>query len=224
MTLWALVGAVLATGVQAGAGEVKVSFSNGRVTVIADNASPREILGEWAKLGKVRVANLDKLAGGPVTLQMNDVSETQALETLLRGTAGYVAAPRRDRVATLSLYDRILLMPGLAPAAPVAGPTIRPGVSTPINRGRQGQSLYGMPASYQTGPRLNTDVQQPPAAATTSSPAPGQAATGSAARPGEMTAPAPATVPSPYGLTRPAAAPVVQPPIKTPAGPIKVPE
>jgi hypothetical protein len=111
------------------AGEVKVSFSNGLVTVVAIDASPRQILGEWARLGQVRITNLDRLAGGPVTLQLTDVPEAQALDTLLRGTAGYVAAPRAVAVPTGSRYDRVLLLPGVAPMLPViaAAPPPTPG-------------------------------------------------------------------------------------------------
>jgi hypothetical protein len=257
----ALVGALLAAAGPARAGEVKVSFSNGLVTIIATDASPREILGEWARLGQVRVMNLDRLAGGPVTLQLANVSETQALETVLRGTAGYVAAPRRESVATISRYDRILLMPGLAPAMPAAGAPSRSPATSGAGRGRPGQSPYGMPADNETGPMsgptqawtnrgagrpgpnrpamsgqgmqsfvaaepyLNGAAQEQPAAGSTAwsgravgQPAP--AATGSATRPGELPAPAA----GPYGLPNPGTRPVVKPPAKAPAGPIKVPD
>lgn len=119
-----LAGVLLAAAVPAVAGEVKVSFSNGQVTIVATDASPRQILAEWARLGQVRITNLDRLSGGPMTLQLTDVPEAQALETLLRGTAGFVAAPRAEAVAASSRYDRILLLPGVAPAVPAitAGP------------------------------------------------------------------------------------------------------
>jgi hypothetical protein len=128
---------LLAVAAPAWAGEVKVSFSNGLVTVVATDASPRQILTEWARLGQVRITNLERLAGGPVTLQMRDVPESQALDTLLRGTAGFVAAPRAATTSSpaASRYDRILLMPGLAPAvaATTAG---APAPTPPMNRGR----------------------------------------------------------------------------------------
>lgn len=128
-----------------------MSFSNGRVSVVATDASPREILAEWARLGQVNVTNLDRLAGAPVTLQLTDVAETQALETLLRGTAGYIAAPRRNPTSTISRYDRILLMPGVAPA--VAPPAPSPEDSSAgMGRGRQGQPAFGRPAGSPFGP------------------------------------------------------------------------
>lgn len=146
-----LIGAWLVTALPARAGEVKVSFSDGLVTILATDASPREILGEWARLGQVRVTNLDRLAGAPLTLQLTSVSETQALETILRGTAGYVAAPRREAVTTISRYDRILLMPGLAPAWPVSGATPRPSINTGAGRGGFGQPAFGRSAYGDAG-------------------------------------------------------------------------
>ncbi len=118
------------------AGDVRVSFSNGLVTIVAADASPRQILTEWARQGQVRITNLDRLAGGPVTLQLIDVPEARALETLLRGAAGYVAAPRAESVVAASGYDRIVLMPGVAPAVPAASSSQKPAMNMGAGRGR----------------------------------------------------------------------------------------
>jgi hypothetical protein len=139
---WGLAGALLVTAIPARAGEVKLSFSNGLVRVVATDASPREILAEWARLGQVRVTNLDRLVDTPVTLQLTDVSEARALETILRGTAGYIAAPRLGSISTASRYDRILLMPGVAPAA--TAPSPQP-PNAGMGRGRPGQPPFGAP-------------------------------------------------------------------------------
>jgi hypothetical protein len=128
--------ALVAAAVPALAGEVKVSFSNGLVTIVAIDATPRQILAEWARQGQVQITNLDRLAGGPVTVQMTAVPEVQALETLLRGTAGYVAAPRVESVVAASSYDRIMLMPGAAPVTPVAGASSGSAVNMGGGRGR----------------------------------------------------------------------------------------
>jgi hypothetical protein len=138
----ALAGALLASAGTAWAGEVKLSFSNGRVSLLATDASPREILGEWARLGQVRVTNLDRLGGSPVTLQFTNVPEAKALETILRGTAGYIAAPRRELTPALSHYDRILLMPGVAPAVPTAA-ELAQSSNAGATRGRPGQARFG---------------------------------------------------------------------------------
>jgi hypothetical protein len=134
-----LVGVLLAAAVPARAGEVKLSFSNGGVTIIAADASPRQIMAEWAKLGQVTVTNLERLSGSPVSLQLIDVPEGQALEILLRGTAGYVAAPRAavSPAGNTSRYDRILLMPGAAPPASAVAASAPAPQPYAVGRGRQ---------------------------------------------------------------------------------------
>jgi hypothetical protein len=131
------VAGILVAAAPSWAGDVQVSFSKGLVTIVAIEATPRQILMEWSRQGQVRIANLDRLSGGPVTLQMIGVPEAQALETLLRGTAGYVAAPRAEPMAAGSSYDRILLMPGVAPAIPASRATSAPMTDTDFGRGRQ---------------------------------------------------------------------------------------
>lgn len=123
--------AALAVPLPAWAGELALSFHDGRVTLKAADVSLRQILVEWARLGQVRVVGLEKLTGAPVTLELTDVAEKQALEILLRSVAGYVAAPRRVAVsATASRFDRLVLLPtSIASAAPVAAP--RPAAFTP---------------------------------------------------------------------------------------------
>ncbi len=157
-----MAGVLLVGAVAAQAGEVKVSFSNGLVTIVAANASPREILGEWARRGQVRVTNLDRLAGEPITMQLTDVPETQALETVLRGTAGYAAAPRREAVATIAVYDRILLLPGVAPALPVATATPPSSSNAGAGRGRVGPPPFGPPSDDESGFAEPTPGMTPP--------------------------------------------------------------
>lgn len=108
-----------------------LSFNDGRVTLKAADVSLRQILVEWARLGQVRIVGLEKVAGAPVTLELVDMPEKQALEILLRSVAGYVAAPRqRAAAATASRFDRLVLLPtSIASAAPVGTP--RPAAFTP---------------------------------------------------------------------------------------------
>lgn len=95
----------------ASAGTVKVSIHDGRVTIIAEDVSLRQILDEWSRVGQTRMVNADKVFGPTVTLQLVDVPERDALDTLLRSVSGYIAAPRTVAVANASMYDRITIMP-----------------------------------------------------------------------------------------------------------------
>jgi hypothetical protein len=98
--------------------EVHVAMHDGRVSIQAKDATLRQILTEWARIGGTRIINVDKIPGGPVTLVLENVTEMQALEVLLRPLSGYIAAPRAVAAADLSAYDRIIIMPTLADVRP----------------------------------------------------------------------------------------------------------
>jgi hypothetical protein len=109
----ALMSAVAASTASA---DVELSMHNGLVTIIAKDATVRQILTEWARVGQTRIVNVDRITGGPVTIELRDVTEEQALDVLLRNLSGYMAAPRATPVANGSALDPIVVMP--APAAP----------------------------------------------------------------------------------------------------------
>ena len=72
---------------------------DGRVSIVAKDATLRQILAEWAKVGQTKILNGDRVPGGPLTLQLNNVPEAQALDTLLRTVSGYLASPRAEFVS-----------------------------------------------------------------------------------------------------------------------------
>jgi hypothetical protein len=112
LMLWAV--PVLGT-----AGEVTLTIRDGRATLIARDATIRQILTEWARVGRTRVVNLERVPGGPVTLEFRDLPESQALRIILKPLGGFMAAPRPVADPTLSRFDRIVVMTTLAtPAAP----------------------------------------------------------------------------------------------------------
>ena len=98
--------------------EVHVTMQDGRVSIVARNATIREILMEWARVGHTKIVNVERLPGGPETLELRDVTELQALDLLLRSLSGYIAVPRAIRAANLSSIDRVVIMPTLATAVP----------------------------------------------------------------------------------------------------------
>jgi hypothetical protein len=105
--------------------EVQLSIRDGRVTITATNATVRQILTEWARIGQTKIVNVERIPGGPLTLQFTNLPEHEALDILLRSVTGYLAAPRPVTVANLSHYDRILVLATAATprVAVVAGPT-----------------------------------------------------------------------------------------------------
>jgi hypothetical protein len=99
---------------------LSLEFHDGRVRLIAENVPVSRILSEWARLGGTRIVNGERVPGAPVTLQIVDVPERQALETLLRGAAGYMVLARQAGTpAGASGFEKILVLPttSRAPAA-----------------------------------------------------------------------------------------------------------
>ena len=102
--------------------DVQLTMQDGRVSLVAKDATVRQILTEWARVGQTKIVNVERIPGGPMTLELNNVPEAQALDVLLRSVSGYLAAPRAGATrANLSRFDRIIVMPTLAGARPPAG-------------------------------------------------------------------------------------------------------
>lgn len=95
--------------------EVRVMMKDGLVTVTANGATVREILAEWARVGQTRIVNAERISGAPITMQLTDVPEAQALDIVLRSVSGYLAAPRAEMSPALSRFDRILVLPTSSP-------------------------------------------------------------------------------------------------------------
>ena len=110
----------------AAAGELSVKIANGRATIIAKDVPVRQILAEWAKVGETKILNGEKVAGGPVTLELIDVPEKEALDVLLRTAAGYITAPRPANLTGASQFDRVIVLPTSRPPAATASLTPPP--------------------------------------------------------------------------------------------------
>jgi hypothetical protein len=124
---------LIAPGVHA---EVRFSMSLGRVVIVAKDASLAEILAEWGRIGQTEIVNADQLPHDPVTLELQNVGEADALAVLLRSAPAYLAQSRAATDPSASLFERIVIvklsavqpMPDtstLRAAAPAASPTPR---------------------------------------------------------------------------------------------------
>jgi hypothetical protein len=122
--------ALLLTGSSAFA-EVQLSIQNGRVSLVAKDATVRQILTEWARVGQTKILNVERIPGGPLTLELTNVPEQEALDVLLRSISGYMAAPREMAVANLSRFDRIVVMPTTAPPRSAAASAPAPTFAQP---------------------------------------------------------------------------------------------
>lgn len=89
---------------------LELSIQDGLVSIDAQDVTVRQILTEWARVGKTRIVNVERITGGPLTLKLENVPEKQALDIILRSIPGYMALPRATHDADASTYDRILIM------------------------------------------------------------------------------------------------------------------
>ena len=146
--------------------DLHLTLKDGRVSVVAKDVTVRQILTEWMRVGQTKIVNVDRIPGDPVTLELNNVTETQALDVLLRPLSGYIAAPRAVAAATLSHFDRIIVMPTLATARPVTAPPSMPPpqVSLPAAQTSQPveQAQYVEQARYEEPQYQEPPYEEPP--------------------------------------------------------------
>jgi len=225
-----VVGSLLIAGSAslAAAGDLKLTLDNGRATLIAKDVPLRQILDEWARIGKTTIVNGDKLTGPPLTLQLLDRPEREVLDLLLRSASGYIAAQRTVSLAGASQFDKVMILP--VSRGPVGVVSATP---PPTQFGRPANLMQQMPMpvvddddpveppQVQPGPNNpNMPPQAVPNNPALQGPA-GQPAL-TAPRPGMMLPAPPTGQPNPYGAPGqvPPFAPGQVPPfVRPPGGP-----
>lgn len=189
-----------------------VQIVNGRATVRAQNVPLRAILNEWARVGNTNVVGADRTPAGAVTIELVDVPERQALDTLLRNVSGYMLAMRPVGTDGASVYNRILIMP--PSTAPRALPTPAPGLAVrqpPVadtDNDQPGGDNNARTAPAVRAPQVGGPNVPPAPAEETAQPAPPQTPAvvvtpgnpfglpvGSSSTPGVISPPAPAPQP-----------------------------
>lgn len=155
--------------------QLELSFDQqGRVTLVANNVTLREILAEWARRGGTTIMNLDKLAGAPIEypIRFENAPEMEVMQALLRGVAGKAYVPRVVGSAGASRLAIVHLTPtSNASGSVVASPNVALPPQTPtrgapedeippVQRPPIGQSAPapGQPAPPQGQPNMQ---QQP---------------------------------------------------------------
>jgi hypothetical protein len=184
------------------AGDLKLTLNNGRATLIAQDVPLRQILDEWARIGKTVIVNADKLNGPPMTLELVDRPEREVLDLILRSASGYIAAQRDISVPGASVFDKVMIL--AVSHGPVGAANSAP--SPFNNRPAMPMQMQQMPQQIPdddvieqpqilppgvippNGAMPNPMMQQVP---------PGQQAPLTAPRPGQLPAP-PVGQPNPY--------------------------
>ena len=155
--------------------ELHVAMHDGRVSIQAKDATLRQILTEWARVGGTKIVNVEKIPGGPVTLVLENMTEMQALDVLLRPLSGYIAAPRAVAAANLSAYDRIIILPTLADTRPTPLVAVSGSAPAPLSA-----PVYQPPMPQAPAPVAVQSTDDDPV--TDTSPAGGQTVAGSGAQ------------------------------------------
>lgn len=157
---------LLSAALPVSAQSVSLSLHDGRVTLITDKATPSAILAEWARIGQMKVVDAERVPGTPLTLRLENVPEREALDIVLRGAAGYIAAPRAQAIAgSASRFDRVIVMatsPGASTATkaaamnrPAASAVVQP---TPVQVEEEAQA---QPAMIEETPAAAPGPEQP---------------------------------------------------------------
>jgi hypothetical protein len=202
------------TAAAGAAPSVELTLKEGRVWLVARDATVGQIFSEWARVGNLQIVNAEKVPG-LVTLELSGVPERQAVELLLRPAAGFVATRRGVPDAARSEFESIFIMaasriqtrpvapePVFAPPTP-AYPQIAPGVQRVI--GADGlpvpddQEDAPQPQPRQVSPGLPPGFSAPPQISPQPQPSAEPPATlpqGTVPVPG-MIVPAPAPAPAP---------------------------
>lgn len=189
--------------------DVQLTITDGRVTLSAKNATVRQILAEWSRVGQTRIINPERAGGGPITMELANVPEGRAIDTILRNVSGYLLARRATPIPSASEFDRICIVPAAsAPrsAAPAAAATPTPTFPAP-------RQAFPRPDASQAGDQVDDGTRpvpnpQPPPFTTMPTPQPGNQNPNTAPPPGgPNTAPgAPTSYPAPTapaGVSRP---------------------
>jgi hypothetical protein len=90
---------------------LSLEFHDGRVKLTAENVPVTRILAEWTRLGGTQIVHGERIPGAPVTLQLVDAPERQALDILLRNAAGYMVLARDpNSKAGASSFEKIMVL------------------------------------------------------------------------------------------------------------------
>ena len=155
--------ALLGAGASSAAAQgVTLEFQGGKVRLLAQNVSVSQILAEWSRSGRTTIVNGERVPGPPVTLELQNVSEQEALDIVLRSVSGYLVAAREIPVSGASTYDRIYILPTSSRPTTAAsvGPSPQPALQVQDD-GNDDDVPNPRGPNTPPGGRLPREVNQP---------------------------------------------------------------
>lgn len=183
--------------------KLQVAFDRqGHVTVVAENVTIPEILGEWARQGGTVMVNAERLPRVPVSRYFVNRPEQEVIESLLRQAAGYIVAPRRAGTVGASRFEVVQILPTSTTTSTYVSPPTS-AVSAPV-------ATTGAPDD-EIPPVVPPGANRPPAPVNNPAPSPPSGSYPGA--PAGVSVPVVPVVPiSPVGPTGGTPAPTTPPP------------
>jgi hypothetical protein len=161
---------LLGSAGSASAQALSLEFQDGRIKLTAENVPVSRILAEWARVGGTQIVNGERIPGAPVTLQLVDTPERQALEIVLRSAAGYMVLARDANSKGASTFAKIMVLPTTsrapATAAPPQPPPPPPQFREPEPEVEEDEPTPGRPPNFPRG-RVPIVNAPPPSGAQT---------------------------------------------------------
>jgi hypothetical protein len=159
--------ALLAAGATSAAAQgVTLEFQgSGKVRLVAQNVSVSQILAEWSRRGRTTIVNGERVTGPPVTLELQNVTEQEALDIVLRNVSGYLVAARETSISGASSYDRIYILP--TSSRPTTAAAVASAAPQPVVQVQDDSDDAEPPTNGPRGPntppgaRLPREVNQP---------------------------------------------------------------
>jgi glycosyltransferase involved in cell wall biosynthesis len=108
-----MAGASSAAAKGAGPG-VRLTFSDGHVSVAAHGVTVQQILKEWERIGRTQVVHAEATPATLIDVELQNVTEEEALDVLLRSSVGFLAIASRTPGEMTSHFERILIVPSNA--------------------------------------------------------------------------------------------------------------
>lgn len=96
---------------------VEISFSAGRVSLLASDAPVGDLLAAWAREGHAELAGAEYLGTRRITLRLTNAAEADALRAIVGSAGWYFTVGRDAPAASESAFQRIVIRPEAATSA-----------------------------------------------------------------------------------------------------------
>jgi glycosyltransferase involved in cell wall biosynthesis len=105
--------------IEGAAARLQITFADGHVSLSAHGVTVQQVLREWERVGRTQVDHPEAVPATLLDIDLNNVSEEEALGVLLRSAGGFMVMPASEPGETTSHLGRIVIVPPSAPTREV---------------------------------------------------------------------------------------------------------